>query len=173
ADPAADWPASALALDAEIVAQGTSKRVIKATKFFKGPFETALKPTELILETRIPVPKGAKVGQAYIKFERKAGDYAIVGVASLVVLNEEGEFEKVGLGLTAVNPFPFVATDAQELLLGQKPTKDLIEQAAKAASAMSDPSSDLRGSAAYKREMAKVFTRRSLYKALERAGVAI
>lgn len=173
ADPAADWPASVLALDAELVAMGTSKRTIKATKFFKGPFETALKPTELLLEAVLPVPKGPKVGQAYIKFERKAGDYAIVGVASSVVLNEDNELEKVGIGLTAVNPHPFRATDAEQLLIGQKPSKELIEQAAKAASAMSDPSSDLRGSAEYKKEMARVFTRRSLNKALERARVAV
>ncbi|MCS7110553.1 MAG: xanthine dehydrogenase family protein subunit M [Candidatus Caldarchaeum sp.] len=173
ADPAADWPASALALDAELVAQGTSKRIIKATKFFKGPFETALKPTELLVEAVLPVPKGPKLGQAYLKFERKAGDYAIVGVASSVVLNENNEFEKVALALTAVNPFPFRATDAEELLVGQKPSRELVEEAAKAAASMSDPSSDLRGSAEYKREMAKVFTRRSLNKALERAGVAV
>lgn len=173
ADPAADWPASALALDAELVAQGSSKRIIKATKFFKGPFETALKPTELLVEALLPVPKGPKLGQAYLKFERKAGDYAIVGVASSVVLNENNEFEKVSLALTAVNPFPFRATDAEQLLIGQKPSKELIEQAAKTAASMSDPSSDLRGSAEYKKEMARVFTRRSLNKALERAGVAL
>ncbi|MCS6784438.1 MAG: xanthine dehydrogenase family protein subunit M [Candidatus Caldarchaeum sp.] len=173
ADPAADWPASALALDAELVAQGSSKRIIKATKFFKGPFETALKPTELLVEALLPVPKGPKLGQAYLKFERKAGDYAIVGVASSVVLNENNEFEKVALALTAVNPFPFRATDAEQLLIGQKPSKELIEQAAKTAASMSDPSSDLRGSAEYKKEMARVFTRRSLNKALERAGVAL
>ncbi|BAJ51419.1 molybdopterin dehydrogenase FAD-binding [Candidatus Caldarchaeum subterraneum] len=173
ADPAADWPASALALDAELVAQGTAKRVIKATKFFKGPFETALKPTEMLVEAVLPVPRGEKVGQAYLKFERKAGDYAIVGVASLLTLNRENVIQKAAIALTAVNPFPFRATDAEELLVGQKPSKDLIEQAAKAAAAMADPSSDLRGSAEYKREMAKVFTRRSLNRALERAGVAV
>ncbi|MEM0478437.1 MAG: hypothetical protein QW467_06695, partial [Candidatus Caldarchaeum sp.] len=107
------------------------------------------------------------------KFERKAGDYAIVGVASLLTLNRENVIQKAAIALTAVNPFPFRATDAEELLVGQKPSKDLIEQAAKAAAAMADPSSDLRGSAEYKREMAKVFTRRSLNRALERAGVAV
>ncbi|MEM4280967.1 MAG: xanthine dehydrogenase family protein subunit M [Candidatus Caldarchaeum sp.] len=173
ADPAADWPASVLALDAELVAQGTTKRRIKAVKFFKGPFETALKPTEILVEAIIPVPQGPKVGQAYLKFERKAGDFATVGVATSVVLNAKNEFEKVGIGLTAVAPAPFRATDAEKILLGQKPSKELIEEAAKAAAAMSDPSSDLRGSAEYKREMARVFTRRSLNKALGRAGVEV
>ncbi|MEM1965332.1 MAG: xanthine dehydrogenase family protein subunit M [Candidatus Caldarchaeum sp.] len=173
ADPAADWPACALALDAELVAQGTRKRRIKAVNFFKGPFETALKPTEMLVEAILPVPQGAKVGQAYLKFERKAGDFATVGVASSVVLNEDNEVERVGIGLTAVAPAPFRATDAEKILLGQKPSKDLIEEAAKAAAAMSDPSSDLRGSAEYKREMARVFTRRSLNKAFERAGVTV
>ncbi len=173
ADPAADWPAVALALDAELVAQGAAKRRIKAVKFFKGPFETALKPTEILVEAIIPVPKGPKVGQAYLKFERRAGDFATVGVAASIVLNEDNEFESVGIGLTAVAPAPFRATDAEKILIGQKPSKELIEDAAKAAAAMSNPTSDLRGSAEYKREMARVFTRRALNKALERAGVAV
>jgi len=173
ADPAADWPACVVALDAELVAQGRGKRRIKAVNFFKGPFETALKPNEILVEAVIPVPKGDKVGQAYLKFERKAGDYAIVGVAASVVLDGDNTIEKVGLGLTAVAPAALRATDAEKILVGQKPSRDLIEEAAKAAAAMTDPSSDLRGSAEYKREMARVFTKRALYRALERAGVKI
>ncbi|MEM4328335.1 MAG: FAD binding domain-containing protein, partial [Candidatus Caldarchaeum sp.] len=173
ADPAADWPAPVLALDAELVAQGTAKRRIKAVKFFKGPFETALKPTEILVEAVMPVPMGAKVGQAYLKFERKAGDYATVGVAASAALDANNVVDKVGIGLTAVAPAPFRATEAEEILVGQKPTRDLVEKAAQAAADMSDPSSDLRGSAEYKREMAKVFTRRALNKAFERAGVAV
>ncbi|MEM4381682.1 MAG: xanthine dehydrogenase family protein subunit M [Candidatus Caldarchaeum sp.] len=173
ADPAADWPAAVLALDAELVAQGTAKRRIKAVKFFKGPFETALKPTEILVEAVMPVPMGAKVGQAYLKFERKAGDYATVGVAASAALDANNVVDKVGIGLTAVAPAPFRATEAEEILVGQKPTRELIEKAAQAAADMSDPSSDLRGSAEYKREMAKVFTRRALNKAFERAGVAV
>jgi carbon-monoxide dehydrogenase medium subunit len=173
ADPAADWPASVLALDAELVALGTAKRKIKATKFFKGPYETALKPTEILLEAVLPVPTGEKVGQAYLKFERKAGAYAIVGAAAYVVLGEDNVVERAGIGLTAVAPAPFKATDAEEVLIGQRPTRELVGKAAETAAAMSDPMSDLQGSAEYKREMAKVFTRRALIKALERAGVAV
>lgn len=173
ADPAADWPASVLALDSELVALGTAKRRIKATKFFKGPYETALKPTEILVEAVLPVPTGDKVGQAYLKFERKAGAFAIVGAAAYVVLDEDNVIEKAGIGLTAVAPAPFKATEAEEVLIGQKPTRELVERAAEAAAAMSDPISDLQGSAEYKKEMAKVFTRRALIKAFERAGVAI
>jgi carbon-monoxide dehydrogenase medium subunit len=173
ADPAADWPASVLALDAELVALGTAKRKIKATKFFKGPYETALKPTEILLEAVLPVPTGEKVGQAYLKFERKAGAYAIVGAAAYVDLGEDNVVERAGIGLTAVAPAPFKATEAEEVLIGQRPTRELVEKAAETAAAMSDPMSDLQGSAEYKREMAKVFTRRALIKALERAGVAV
>lgn len=173
ADPAADWPASVLALDAELVAYGTARRKIKATKFFKGPYETALKPTEILIEAVLPVPTGKKVGQSYLKFERKAGAFAIVGAAAYVVLDEDNVVEKAGIGLTAVAPAPFKATEAEEVLIGQRPTRELVEKAAETAAAMSDPMSDLQGSAEYKREMAKVFTRRALNKALERAGVAI
>jgi carbon-monoxide dehydrogenase medium subunit len=173
ADPAADWPATILALDAELVALGNKRRRVKATKFFKGPYETALKPNEILVEAVLPVPTGEKVGQAYLKFERKAGAFAIVGAAAYLVLDKDNVIKDVGIGLTAVAPAPFKATDAEKLLIGQRPTRDLVEEAAKAAAAMSDPISDLQGSAEYKREMAKVFTRRALIKALERAGVAV
>ena len=172
-DPAADWPANMLALEAEFVIQGAKKRTAKAVKFFKGPFETDLKPTEILTEIRIPVPKGDKVGQAYLKFERKAGDFATVGVAANVVLDKNDKITKVGIGLTAVAPAPFKATEAEKILLGNTPSAELVEEAAKAAAEMSDPMPDLRGSAEYKREMARVFTRRALKLALERAGVKI
>jgi len=172
-DPAADWPANMLALEAEFVIQGAKKRTAKAVKFFKGPFETDLKPTEILTEIRIPVPKGDKVGQAYLKFERKAGDFATVGVAANVVLDKNDKITKVGIGLTAVAPAPFKATEAEKILLGNTPSAELVEEAAKAAADMSDPMPDLRGSAEYKREMARVFTRRALKLALERAGVKI
>ncbi len=172
-DPAADWPANMLALDAEFVIQGVRKRTVKAVKFFKGPFETDLKPTEILTEIRIPIPKGDKVGQAYLKFERKAGDFATVGVAANVVLDKNNKITKVGIGLTAVAPAQFRATEAEKILLGNVPTAELIDEAAKAAAEMSDPMPDLRGSVEYKREMARVFTRRALRLALERAGVKL
>jgi carbon-monoxide dehydrogenase medium subunit len=173
ADPAADWPATVLALDAEMVIRGAGKRVVKASKFFRGPFETVLKPTEILTEVSIPIPNGPKVGQAYLKFERKAGDFATVGVASSIVLGKDNKVSKIGIGVTAVAPAPYKAVEAEKILLGKEPTAELVEEAAKAAAAMSDPSSDLRGSAEYKREMTRVFTRRSLKKALERAGISI
>ncbi|GBC69780.1 Carbon monoxide dehydrogenase medium chain [archaeon HR01] len=173
ADPAADWPANVLALDADMVIQGAGKRVVKASKFFKGPFETALKPTEILREVSIPIPDGPKVGQAYLKFERKAGDFATVGVASVLVLDKNNKIVRAGIGVTAVAPAPYKAVKAEQVLVGNVPSKELVEEAANAAAEMSDPSSDLRGSAEYKREMTKVFTRRSLKKALERAGVSI
>ena len=169
-DPAADWPATILALDSELIIQGARKRIIKATKFFKVPFETDLKPTEILTEIRIPIPKGGAVGQAYLKFERKAGDFAIVGVAASLVLDNGNKVAKAGIGLTAVAPIPFRATEAEKILLKKEPTQELIEEAAKAAAEMSDPMPDLRGSAEYKREMARVFTKRALKLALERAG---
>jgi len=169
ADPAGDWNAVMLALEAEFVARGATQRIIKATRFFKGPFQTALRPTEILTEIRIPQLKG-RVGTAYMKFERKAGDFATVGVASAVRLNGEDRLEKAGIGLCAVGASAIKATDAEKVLVGQRPTSELVEEAAAAASRQSDPSSDLRGSAEYKKEMVKVFTRRSLRLAFERAG---
>ena len=89
------------------------------------------------------------------------------------MLDKNDKITKVGIGLTAVAPAPFKATEAEKILLGNTPSAELVEEAAKAAADMSDPMPDLRGSAEYKREMARVFTRRALKLALERAGVKI
>ncbi|MDJ0269539.1 MAG: xanthine dehydrogenase family protein subunit M [Aigarchaeota archaeon] len=172
-DPAGDWAPNLLALDAELVIQGARRRVAKAVKFFKGPFETDLKPTEILTEIRIPLPRGGRVGQAYMKFERKAGDFATVGVAANLLLNDKNEIVKAGIGITAVAPAPFRASEAEKILVGNQPTAELVEQAAQAAADMAEPWSDLRGSAEYKKEMTRVFTRRAVKRALERAGITL
>jgi carbon-monoxide dehydrogenase medium subunit len=170
ADPAADWPAVVLALDAEVVAVGTSERVIKAVNFFKGPFETALSQSEILTEIKFKVPPNGS-GYSYTKFERKAGDFATVGVAVLLTPDQSGKINDAKIALTAVGPTQFRVSKAEELLAGRKPTPELIEDAAKAASEASDPAPDLRGSVEYKKEMARVFTKRALRTALSRAGV--
>jgi carbon-monoxide dehydrogenase medium subunit len=171
ADPAADWPAATLALDSVFELTGASTRTVIAPDFFKGPFETALEAGEVMTEIRVPIPSAKRVGQAYVKFERKAGDFATVGVASIVELDDGWSVSRARIALTAVAPKQYRATKAEEHLRGKVPNEEEVEKAARLAAEQSDPAADLRGSVEYKREMVRVFTRRSLKLALQRAGL--
>src|SRR5437660_3152918 len=146
ADPANDHPATMLALGASVVVQGPAdKRVIPITEFFTdSTFGTTLRPGEIMTEIRVPAPT-ARSGGAYFKLERKVGDYAIVGVAAYVTLNEQNAVTYAGIGLTNVGPYPIKARDAEQALLG-KPLDDAsIHQAAELTAAASQPVSDTRG----------------------------
>ena len=169
-DPANDHPATMLALGAEIVATGSGgERTIPIDEFFTGLFATALSPDEILTEIRIPTPP-AKSGGAYIKLERKVGDFATAAAAAQVTLGNSGEIERVGIGLTAVGPTPIKATEAEGFLQGKTPDVDTIAEAARLAGEAASPTADRRGSVEYKREMSRVLTGRALAKALERAG---
>jgi aerobic carbon-monoxide dehydrogenase medium subunit len=170
ADPANDHPATMLALEAEIVATGpTGERMIPASEFFTDFFTTALSPDEILTQIRIPVPP-ARSGGAYVKLERKVGDFAIVGVAAQVTINASGMCERAGIGLTNVAPTPLKVFSAEAFLQGKRLDQAGIEHAAELAAAASEPEADLRGSVEYKRDMVRVLTARALTEALERAG---
>jgi carbon-monoxide dehydrogenase medium subunit len=170
ADPANDHPATMLALGAEIVAVGPAgERTIPIAEFFTGLFATALQPNEILTEIRVPMPQ-PRSGGAYVKLERKVGDYATAAVAAQLTLDADGGCAYVGLGLTAVDVVPIKAARAEAALLGQPLTDDAIRAAAQIASEECDPTADLRGSAEYKREMVRVLATRALAKARERAG---
>jgi aerobic carbon-monoxide dehydrogenase medium subunit len=167
-DPANDHPATMLALGAEIVATGPKgERVVPVAAFFKGLFTTALAPDEILTEIRIPVPP-ARSGGAYVKLERKVGDFATAGAAAFVVLDGSGTFQKAGIGLTNLSPTPVQASAAAKHLVGKK--ADAIAEASRLAAQAASPSADRRGSVEYKKEMARVLTARALNKAYERAG---
>jgi carbon-monoxide dehydrogenase medium subunit len=167
-DPANDHPATMLALGAELVATGPKgQRTIPVASFFKTLFTTALEPNEILTEIRIPAPK-ANSGGAYLKLERKVGDFATAGAAAYVVLDGAGAFESVGIGLTNVGLTPVKAVAAEKHLVGKK--ADAIREAARLAGDAANPSADRRGSVEYKKEMARVLTARALKKAYERAG---
>jgi len=169
ADPASDWPAMLLAVNATIVCRGQSgERLIKARDFFLGTFTTAIEPTEVLTEIRIRrLPKGT--GGAYTKLERKVGDFATVGSAVVVGLAPDGRIENAGVGLTAVADAPFAATDAEAILTGQQPAEELFRKAGEAAGAQASPVGDGRGPVEYKRAMAAEMTVRSLRSAVARA----
>lgn len=170
ADPANDHPATMLALNASVVAVGPGgERVIPITEFFAdSTFETTLRPNEILTEIRVPAPTG-RSGGAYFKLERKVGDYAIAGVAAYITLDSNGVVTSAGVGLTNVGPYPIKARTAEQSLVG-KPLNDAsINQAADLAAAASQPTSDSRGPAEYKRAMVRTLCARALRKALARA----
>jgi carbon-monoxide dehydrogenase medium subunit len=170
ADPANDHPATMLALGARVVARGPAgERIISIDEFFTDmTFETVLKPNEVLTEIRVPAPT-ERSGGAYFKLERKVGDYAIAGVAAYITLDGNDNVSYAGIGLTNVGPTPIKARDAEQFLLG-KPLDDAsIHQAADLAAAVSQPTSDTRGPAEYKRAMVRTLTVRALRKALARA----
>lgn len=168
-DPANDHPATMLALRAEVVATGPNgPRTIPIDDFFIGPLTTALAPNEILTELRIPAPTQGS-GGAYLKLERKVGDFAIAGVAAVVTLDGSGNCTQAGIGLTNVGPTPLRATAAEKFLIGKPLSDDNIAEGGRMAGEASQPTSDPRGSAEYKRAMVKEFTIRALNKAKARA----
>jgi len=169
ADPANDHPATMLALGAQVVAAGTrGERVIPVASFFTGPFATALAPDEIVVEVRVPVPPPLS-GGAYLKVERKVGDFATAAVAVQLTLADRGVCERAGIGLTNVGLTPIKAERAEAALIGRRPDDKAILEAARLAAEAARPSDDLRGPAEYKRDLIRVLTARALRRALERA----
>jgi carbon-monoxide dehydrogenase medium subunit len=172
ADPANDHPATMLAYHAELVARGPSgERVIPIDEFFVDAFATTLAGNEIITEVRVPAPSG-QTGGAYVKFERKVGDFAIAAAAVQVRLNADGTVAEIGIGVTNVSFAPMRAKSAEQSLFGQRLTAETINAAAGQAAQECDPASDLRGSAEYKRAMVRTMTARALRLAHSRATAA-
>ena len=169
-DPANDHPATMLALGAEVVATGLAgARTIDIGEFFFGLFMTALGEGEILTEIRIPAP-AANSGGAYVKLERKVGDYAVAGSAVQLSLAGDGTVASAGIGLTNLGIAPIRATAAEDALTGQAPGDAAIAAAAQAAADATEPIADRRGSVEYKQNMARVLTARAIRKALARAG---
>ena len=169
-DPANDHPATMLALGAQVVATGPDgARTIDIDEFFFGLFMTALGEGEILTELRIPAP-AANSGGAYVKLERKVGDYAVAGSAVQLTLADDGTVASAGIGLTNLGIAPIRASAAEDALTGQAPGDDAIAAAAQAAADATEPIADRRGSVEYKQNMARVLTARAIRKALARAG---
>jgi carbon-monoxide dehydrogenase medium subunit len=168
ADPANDHPATMLAFGAEVVARGPKgTRTIAIDDFFVGLFESSLAPGEILTEIRIPKPTAGS-GGAYLKIERKVGDYAVAAVA--VYLQMDGAaIKRVRVGLTNVNSIPSRAKAAEATLTGKQPTLAVLEAAGQAAAAECDPSGDLRGPVEYKRDLVRVLLKRAVSRAVARA----
>jgi carbon-monoxide dehydrogenase medium subunit len=170
-DPAADYPPVCLALGAKFRITGPSgDRVVSAEQFFQGYMTTAVGPQEMLTEIRVPI-LAAGTGSAYAKHRRIEGGFAIVGVAAVLKV-QNGVCQEIAVGIGGGGPIPFRLAGIDSRCKGKKVDEPSIAEVAEAAYAAStEPTSELHADATYKREMVRVFTRRALRKALERAVV--
>jgi carbon-monoxide dehydrogenase medium subunit len=172
-DPEGDWNSVLLATGADVIARGSNgERSIPITDFVVDFFTNSLADDEMVTEVHIPVPS-ARSGGSYQKLERKVGDYATVAVAAHLELGDDGTITNAGVALTAVNPVNTKVVAADSMLVGQRPEAELFVAAAEVAAQASEPRDDVRGSAEWKRNVVRVFTRRALTAAAAEAGSAV
>jgi carbon-monoxide dehydrogenase medium subunit len=167
-DPAGDWGVVALASRAEIVVRGkTGNRVVPIDEFLVDSFTTAVAEGELAVEVRFPSP-GERTSGSYQKIERKVGDFATAAAGVQLSLRADGTIEAAGVAIGAAGPKALRVTEAEHILVGARPSKELLRAAAAAAKEISNPVEDTRGDVEFKREMAAVLVHRALVATLER-----
>ncbi len=169
ADPAADWPAAVIALNAEIVVRSSKgDRVIKALDFFIDLMTSAVQPDEIVTEIRIPKPAQPKAA-VYLKVPQSASGFAIVGVAAQLKLNN-GQCEDVSIGITGLSPKAFRAKSLEDALRGKSLDEAIVSAAAaKADAEASDALDDIHASGDYRRHLARVYAKRAVQTAAARA----
>lgn len=168
ADPANDHPAMLLALGAQVTAQGPQgNRTMALDDFLVDTLENALHEDEVLTDILVPQPQ-AHTGSAYLKLERKVGDYAIAAVGAMVAL-DGGVISRAGIGLTNVGPKAIRAKQAESFLVGKQPDDATLREAARLAAEAAEPATDLHGPADYKRSMVRTLARRALRLATQRA----
>ncbi len=172
ADPAAELPVLMLALNARLKALGIAgERWIEAQDFFVGMFTTALEPNELLMEIEIPFPQ-ARTGWSFMEVAPRAGDYALMGVAALVTLDENGNCRQSKLVYLNAGDGPMDAKEAAQSLVGESVDEKLISAAAAHASEKEiSPFGNIHASPEFQRHLAKVLTIKALKQAAERAGI--
>jgi aerobic carbon-monoxide dehydrogenase medium subunit len=169
ADPAAELPAVARALDAEFVVRSQAgDRVIPAAEWFEGYLATARRGDEILLEVRFPAAAPG-TGAAFVEVARRHGDFAIVGLAASLTL-ADGVISDARLAFSGLADVPVRAADAEELLIGERPSPELFEDAARRATAGVDPPADLHGSSEYRKQIAATLVRRGLRAATDNAN---
>ena len=166
ADPAAELPAAALALDAELVAVGPAgPRTVPVAEFLQGPFTTALQPDEILTEIRLPVWHG---GHAFVEYARIHANFAVVAVAALVTL-DGGQIQRAAIALTGVAPTAIRARAAERVLAGATGGAAAVAEAADAAVEGLAPAGDLHASPATRLALARTYVRRATQLAISRA----
>ncbi|HSS50339.1 MAG TPA: xanthine dehydrogenase family protein subunit M, partial [Thermoanaerobaculia bacterium] len=170
ADPAAELPAVAVALRARFrLRKAGGDRWVNASDFFGGLFTTSLEPDEILVEVAIP-PSPERTGWAFLEIARRHGDYAQIGIAALVTLDDAGRCREARLVYLSAGDVPIAAREAAGLLAGQEISPEAIAAAADQAAREIRPFSDLHATADFKRHLARVITGRALRKAVERAN---
>ena len=169
ADPAGDLGAVMLAMGASVLLRSSGgERVVGIDEFLVDTFTTTMTPNEVLTEVHVPTP-AARSGGAYLKLERKVGDFATVAAAVTLSL-DNGSVGRAGIALTGVDAKNVHASDAEASLAGAAPSDEAFAEAGRLAAAAAHPVSDVRGSEAYKRHMIEVYVRRGLSRSLEMAN---
>jgi aerobic carbon-monoxide dehydrogenase medium subunit len=169
ADPAADMPATVIALGAEFVCQGPkNKRTVKVDEWFQGLMATALGEDELLVEIRVPALTPG-TGSAYMKFAHPASRFAIVGAGAVITIDKQGTCTKAGVGITGAGTKAVRAKGVEAGLVGKRLDAATIEAAAQKAAEGIDVQADLQGSVEYKSHLCRVFARRAIEAAAKKA----
>src|SRR5438552_4819064 len=169
ADPASELPAVVAALDGELVLRSArGQRMLKPEQFFVTYLTTAAAPDELLVEVRVPVTP-PRTGSAFLEVSRRHGDFALVGVAATVTVDEAGVCTACALALTGVGPTPVVARDAVRTLVGVRPTPAAFEDVGRRVAESIQPHGDLHASSEYRAHLARVLSRRAPARPAERA----
>jgi carbon-monoxide dehydrogenase medium subunit/2-furoyl-CoA dehydrogenase FAD binding subunit len=168
ADPSAEIPVVICALGGRMKVVGpTGERALAADEFFLTYLTSALEPGEILVEVRIPTLP-ANTGWSFMELSRRHGDFGIVVVASILFMENKELCRKASIALGGVGPTPLRAAAAEKILAGQKLTEELIREAGVKAAGATEPESDYHASAEYRKDMARVFTQRSLQEAWTR-----
>ena len=169
ADPAGDWPAALLALETTVTIAGREGlRTVPLSEFIVDAYTTQLGPIEMMTEVSVALPR-APSGGAYVKFEKRAGDFAVASLGVQIELAEGGRLRAVAISLGALGAMPTRARVAEDLLHGRETTPELLTEAEQLVRAEAQPFDDTRGSVEYKRHLAGVLFRRAFSAALDRA----
>jgi carbon-monoxide dehydrogenase medium subunit len=170
ADPASELPAVMVALEAEMtLSRKGSRRTVAADQFFTGIFTTALEPEELLTDIRVPgLPP--RTGSAFLEIARRAGDFALVGVAALITLDNGGRVTRARLALCGAGPTPIRAREAERLLTDERPEGRVLDDAVEKMAAATDPPSDVHASATFRKKLARHVGRQAIELAVRRAG---
>lgn len=165
ADPSAEIPITICGLDGKMKIAGPSgERVLRADEFFLTYLTSSLEPSEVLVEVRVPTLP-SNTGWSFLEFSRRYGDFGMVAVACLLFMEDKGRCRKASIALGGVAPTPIRAVEAEKIFAGQVITESLIDEAGIKVSQAADPESDYHASAEYRKDMAKVFTRRGLREA--------
>jgi carbon-monoxide dehydrogenase medium subunit len=170
ADPAADYPASVLALEAELICAGSAgTRAVKGIDWFQGLFTTALGANEILQEIRFPLPR-PRTAAAYLKYPHPASRFAVVGVMAVLRVDEDGRCLNASVGITGAGSYAIRATTVEQLLVDNILNPTLIESASRDATVSLDVNEDLHFSAEDRRQLCIVYVKRALIEAMNRVN---